>query len=65
MRIFLQMICMQFRIPIGIESELAHLVIFKIIDVKNEIYYIRFANAAYVIWEKNLVYYFPLLIKGK
>ncbi|QWI14007.1 hypothetical protein EXW47_05780 [Bacillus mycoides] len=65
MRIFLQMICMQFRIPIGIESELAHLVIFKIIDVKNAIYYIWFANAAYVIWEKNLVYYFPLLIKRK
>ncbi|GLV65100.1 hypothetical protein Bmyc01_37690 [Bacillus mycoides] len=49
MGIFLQMICIQFRIPIGIESELAHLVIFKIIDVKNAIYYIRLVNTAYVI----------------
>lgn len=56
---------MQFRIPIGIEGELALLVIFKIIDVKNAIYYIGLANTAYVIWGKNLVYYVPLLIKWK
>ncbi|PES73724.1 hypothetical protein CN507_00900 [Bacillus cereus] len=65
MRIYLQMICMQFRIPIGIESELALLVIFKIIDIKNAIYYIGLTNTAYVIWGKNLVYYVPLLLKWK
>ncbi|PGL30717.1 hypothetical protein CN941_11630 [Bacillus cereus] len=64
MRIYLQMICMQFRIPIGIESELALLVIFKIIDIKNA-NYIGLANTAYVIWGKNLVYYVPLLLKWK